>query len=738
MKKMQSTAKNRTDVCLSEMRRFSDRAGSLEDVLMTLRDNQIKIANRVAQFRQSFQRALFVATTGSTGGQDGVEMGPTPLDLPTGTTGPTGAANALLRMFPEVLMAGMASNIEPARPSDEDIGLVAQLRAAETGSIEMAFRTWQEGIAARNQSLDNFIVANDNYRAAKLAYEHANYEKFKEREIYRRLVDKVEEAKSAKNRLGEKIKTYTAQLKILNMSIRMYQDQYDNKMVAEDDRVDKIRANAQGKIDAVQNNLDAAQERLTSTEGEIAEAKNVLVTAKGLEAKTSTTMQSARSGVKEMKESAEDVRGEFGTSFMQVSEPDAIIKEAHALEDADNALQKLDKYAQPRTVKKQEAPTKKKPRKSMVDSVEAKMKTVASDTFRDLSLKDSKVSADEARQRAAAAEVDLQTSEAKKTAIVNEIAQFKKELSKVEADVEPQLHLQPKPTMAASMIKRKQNESEARRNVIMSDLAKVREQYEEKVLDYEDLMKVLPTETQKWKAIQERVVKKKMALDQALDEKKRSEMETYIRKESISHILNVFKEVCDRVEDQSLLGPNSKCCRARVRCYNGPTPATGGEGEYDRRSLSSTGAEMKEKKINDSPENMAKMQKELRRLMAQRKEFSPEKKAEIEREAVAIKEKQEAAAREATADETSARVDQEKIRQENVEKSEKEMSRLIADDEGSTGGAADEASTGGAADAANVLLETIEDDSALKGGMGRNSFLEKQLLRGTSRNRRRK
>merc|ERR1711871_1068666 len=141
---------------------------------------------------------------------------------------------------------GMASNIDPARPSDEDIGLVAQLRAAETGRIEMAFRTWQEGIAARNQSLDNFIVANDNYRAAKLAYEHANYEKFNEK-----------------------------------------------KMVAEDDRVDKVRANAQGKIDAVQNNLDAAQERLTSTEGEIAEAKNVLVTAKGLEAKTSTTMQSA-------------------------------------------------------------------------------------------------------------------------------------------------------------------------------------------------------------------------------------------------------------------------------------------------------------------------------------------------------------------------------------------------------------------------------------------------------------
>merc|ERR1712072_444668 len=226
------------------------------------------------------------------------------------------------------------------------------------------------------------------------------------------------------------------------------------------------------------------------------------------------------------------------------------------------------------------------------------------------------------------AEVDLKTAEARKATVLGEIVKFKKELNKTQADVEPRLHMQPKEPMSATLLKKNENRTAERRDEILAKLTNARGEYIVYIAKDKNLSAAVPVEAKKWEEAQRMAAKKKAELEAALNEKKRSEMETYIRKDSVVRVLDVFKHVCERVEDQSLHGPDSKCCRARITCYRPPSMTggeTGGEGEYVRPPVDTPDQKKKDRKINDDPETMAKMQKELRRLMLQQKEFTPEK-----------------------------------------------------------------------------------------------------------------
>lgn len=523
------------------------------------------------------------------------------------------------------------------------------------------------------------------------------------------------------------------------------------------------------KIDAVQDNLDAAEERLTATEGEISEAKNVLAEAKALESKARTLERTAKKRASAMRadaqnaeataadskkyasdavdaaqEAGKELLDQFSTSFMELGEPDAMVKEAHAIEDADDELKKLDNIVKP--VEKQEAPPTKKVvvketnplvkpvlkaggvadkavEQEILDEAQAKLKKLALDVTHEGGLDGAEERANEASAKAAAAEVDLRTAEARKATILGEIARFKKELVKVKAETEPRLHLQPKEPMSATLLKKNENRTAARRDAILAKLSKIRGEYIVYAARDQTFSTAVPVEAKKWEEAQRSAAKKKEEFEAALNEKKRSEMETYIRKDSVARVLDVFKHICEHVEDQSLHGPDSKCCRARITCYRAPSMTggeTGGEGEYSRPPVSSSDQKMKNMKIRDDPETMAKMQKELRRLMAQKQEFTAEKRAEMQQGAIDLKEKQQAAKDEAIKDDAIARENQEVLRQKSVEDNEKEMAKMLGDDDDKTG-------------ATGSVFSGVENSDVSRDAT---SFIEKQMLRGLNRNRR--
>ena len=138
------------------------------------------------------------------------------------------------------------------------------------------------------------------------------------------------------------------------------------------------------------------------------------------------------------------------------------------------------------------------------------------------------------------------------------------------------------------------------------------------------------------------------------------------------------------------------------------------------RSECGTCEGMKNMKIRDDPETMAKMQKELRRLMAQKQEFTAEKRAEMQQGAIDLKEKQQAAKDEAIKDDAIARENQEVLRQKSVENSEKEMAKMLGDDDDKTG-------------ATGSVFSGVENSDVSRDA---SSFIEKQMLRGLNRNRR--
>ena len=88
--------------------------------------------------------------------------------------------------------------------------------------------------------------------------------------------------------------------------------------------------------------------------------------------------------------------------------------------------------------------------------------------------------------------------------------------------------------------------------------------------------------------------------------------------------------------------------------------------------------------------------------------------------AIDLKEKQQAAKDEAIKDDAIARENQEVLRQKSVEDNEKEMAKMLGDDDDKTG-------------ATGSVFSGVENSDVSRDAT---SFIEKQMLRGLNRNRR--
>merc|ERR1711871_781418 len=750
--------------CKANLKKIVTRAATLDDILDRLQETQLLVANKIAKLRVFWQRALYRLKKKDPSNEDIV--GPTPFEdtpdkLKNGHLVMGNIAQlkrALSTMYNEVIPPQQADVVDKeAIPDDTVLQGLAKVNALVSVEVDSGFETWKAAVAARNRSLDDSILAHRNLEQAENNLATVEFEYKEEKKKWDQVNVKYTRTIKIVDLLKTKVKHLSGVVEKLDVERESYQIKYENLIADQQDRLDHNKKLAEMQVERAANLVNDQDAAIADAEEQETKSQTTLERAnqqaKKLE-KIKTKADERAKNAKVAKDisivnadaaanTAEVANNNLhamaqAISFIEVGEPTDVntaLADASGLDKQLEKINKLEEKVHPSLKYKAKKAASIPPNdeeKAFLKAGEqdnyASVVSILQNSLKGLhklnsvtlekvqgniedALKQAEDDEKNARSDLNAAKEEALNAEKRRKPLLQALAKAKALLQNVSS-------LKVTPNVRALRIKEQADKIQKREYEVRYQLTTSNQTLGNETV----ALAKLEIQWKRQKKLHEEITRKyllaKKKVDEAIYNKKRSEMEVSIRKKDLDIVTDMFRKVCDREEQKGVkVTLEHKCCLAYVADCPGRKKAfIGYENPKPPVPVS----------MRDDRETLVRLKREVTRLRLMKATLDESTKEALEKAHDANLKKAEAEKEEAAENKKLQLEKQQEEVNKNEEEKEEKFNALMnpSSASGGTGGASTASgatgATGGDATGSDSTTKLLEiTSSKLRGNLNR-------------------